>query len=149
MSKHYIVSAALTALILVGAGCAATEQAAAPEAAAPPPADGSVQVPAAGGTEVRVAPTGETRTFEVVADNFSFSLKEIRVKAGDKVKIVFTNAEGFHDWKIDEFNAATQQIAAGSSETIEFLADMAGTFEYYCSVGRHRAMGMVGDLIVE
>ncbi len=92
---------------------------------------------------------GEAKIFNVTAANFSFSVKEMKVKQGDTVKIVFENKEGFHDWVIDEFNARTQQLPAGKSETIEFVADKNGTFEYYCSVGSHRANGMVGKLIVE
>lgn len=92
---------------------------------------------------------GEVKEFRVVGTNYAFSETEIRVNKGDTVRIVFVNEGGFHDWVIDEFNAATQQIQEGSQETIEFVADQTGTFEYYCSVGQHRAMGMVGNLIVE
>jgi plastocyanin len=83
----------------------------------------------------------EVKTFSVEGKPFEFSLKEIRVKQGDKVRLVFTNKAGLHDWVIDEFNARTKQIPAGQSETIEFVADKKGTFEYYCSVGAHRQMG--------
>ena len=93
--------------------------------------------------------TKSSKTFEVSAANFSYDVKEIKVKQGDKVKIVFTNKEGFHDWVIDEFSARTNQLAADKSETIEFVANKKGTFEYYCSVGSHRAMGMKGSLVVE
>lgn len=91
----------------------------------------------------------EVKTFEVVGEPFFFSVKEMKVKQGDTVKVVYTNKEGFHDWVIDEFGGKTKQLAAGQSETIEFVADKKGTFEYYCSVGAHRANGMVGKLIVE
>ncbi len=57
--------------------------------------------------------------------------------------------QGFHDLVIDEFNARTAQLQTGQSEIIEFVADQSGEFEYYCSIGSHRAMGMVGKLIVE
>ncbi len=87
--------------------------------------------------------------FTVKANNFAFDMKEIRVKKGDLVKITLDNTEGFHDWKVDEFSAATKVLKVGESETISFVADQAGTFEYYCSVGQHRAMGMKGNLIVE
>lgn len=105
-------------------------------------------------SSVTPTPPGEVsgnqvKTFNVDGDNFSFSLKEIKVKKGDTVKIVFNNKIGFHDWVVDEFNARTKQIQAGQSETIEFVADKTGTFEYYCSVGQHRANGMKGNLIVE
>ncbi|MEY4731380.1 MAG: hypothetical protein RL681_326, partial [Candidatus Parcubacteria bacterium] len=46
------------------------------------------------------------------------------------------------------FNAATKVLTDGQSETIEFVANKAGTFEYYCSVGSHRQMGMKGTLTV-
>ena len=88
-------------------------------------------------------------TVDVVGGNFYFTPKEIRVKKGDTVTINFKNVDGFHDFKIDEFNVATQRIQAGGTETVQFSADKAGSFEYYCSVGSHRAMGMKGMLIVE
>lgn len=91
----------------------------------------------------------EVKTFEVDGKPFEFSVKEMRVKMGDRVKVTFTNKEGFHDFVIDEFDARTKQIQAGGSDTVEFTADRPGTFEYYCSVGNHRGMGMKGNLIVE
>ncbi len=99
--------------------------------------------------EMVVVQDGEVKIFDVVGGDFSFDVKEIRVKKGDKVKIVFENQEGFHDWVIDEFNARTPQIKAGKTEEVEFVADKVGTFEYYCSVGKHRQNGMKGKLIVE
>lgn len=88
------------------------------------------------------------KEFKVTGSPFKFDPSSITVKKGDTVRIVFTNAEGFHDWVLDEFNARTKQLQAGQSETIEFVADKVGEFEYYCSVGNHRAQGMVGTLTV-
>ena len=73
---------------------------------------------------------------------------ELRVKQGDKVRIEFTSTEGFHDWVLDAFNAATGRVGAGASTSVEFVADKKGTFEYYCSVGEHRANGMGGVFVV-
>ena len=89
------------------------------------------------------------KEFNVDGSNFKFSVAEMKVNKGDTVKVIFNNVEGMHDWVVDEFNARTKQIQAGESETITFVADQTGTFEYYCSVGKHRQMGMVGNLIVE
>jgi plastocyanin len=89
------------------------------------------------------------KTFNISGRNFAFSQSEIRVKEGDRVKIVFTNTDGFHDWTIDDFNAKTKQIQTGQTAEVEFVADQAGSFQYYCSVGQHRQLGMVGTLIVE
>jgi len=81
--------------------------------------------------------------------NFSFTPNIIKVKEGDTLNITFVNDEGFHDLKIDEFNVATKQIKANEQETVSFIADKKGSFEYYCSVGTHRQMGMKGTLVVE
>lgn len=74
---------------------------------------------------------------------------DITVKEGDHVRIEFSSSEGFHDWVVDEFNARTERVNPGSISSVEFVADKKGTFEYYCSVGQHRANGMKGKLIVE
>lgn len=92
---------------------------------------------------------GTVKTFNVTGKSFSFSPSTITVNKGDTVKIVFTNTEGNHDWVVDEFNARTKIISGGQTDTVEFVADKAGTFEYYCSVGTHRQLGMKGTLVVK
>ena len=99
-------------------------------------------------TEMIVEAGKNIQEFDISGAPFKFSVKEIRVKQGDIVRINFTNSEGLHDWVLDEFNARTKQLKAGESETVEFVADKKGTFEYYRSVGTHRPQGMAGTLIV-
>ena len=101
--------------------------------------------------EVVITPTREIREFTVVGSDFKFLPAEIKVKVGETVKITLKNPDVMpHDFKIDEFNVATKIIAkGGADETVEFIADKKGTFEYYCSIGSHRAKGMIGKLIVE
>lgn len=106
------------------------------------PEDGSANDPVA--AEMTV-----TQVVELAGFNYGYSVEEIRVKQGDLVKIVLTSTDGFHDWVVDEFAAATQKVNTGGVTEVEFVASEAGTFEYYCSVGQHRALGMVGQLIVE
>ncbi len=94
------------------------------------------------------------KTFVVDSANLRFYIDgienpDIKIKQGDKVRIEFTSSEGFHDWVVDEFNARTEKINAGGSSSVEFVADKKGTFEYYCSVGQHKAKGMKGNLIIE
>lgn len=105
-------------------------------------------------TTTQSSPSGEmeqtnVKEFTVNGDNFTFDVKEMKVKKGDTVRVTFNNTEGFHDWVLDEFDVATKQLQAGGTETVEFVADQTGEFEYYCSVGTHRQMGMKGTLIVE
>ena len=100
-------------------------------------------------TEMNEVQGAGAEVFNITGKNFEFSSTEIRVKEGDTVTINFTSNSGFHDWVVDEFNAATARVQAGDSSSVTFVADKTGTFEYYCSVGSHRANGMVGKLIVE
>ena len=102
-----------------------------------------------GGVDADVDVNVAVREFTVNGSSFEFDPSEIRVKQGDKVRVTFNNLEALHDWRIDELGIATQQLSAGQSETVEFVASQAGTFEYYCSIGMHRQLGMVGKLIVE
>lgn len=94
-------------------------------------------------------PTPEAKNVNLTAKMFAFSQTELRIKKGDTVTINFSSTGGLHDWVIDEFNARTKQVNPGEPTSVTFTADEAGTFEYYCSVGNHRAMGMKGNLIVE
>lgn len=107
----------------------------------------TMPVPGAEGVNEMVV-SQETKTYIVEGDNFSFIPNVMNVKKGDRVKITFKNKEGFHDLKIDEFGVATPQIKAGEEATVEFVADKVGSFDYYCSVGSHRQMGMVGKLTI-
>lgn len=77
-----------------------------------------------------------------------FTVDEITVRRGVTVRLTFDVVGGMHDWVLDEFDAATEVMRRGGSETIEFTADEAGTFEYYCSVTGHRRAGMFGSFIV-
>jgi len=100
------------------------------------------------GVEEMVVEESLVKEFMVDAAPYSFSPKTMSVNVGDTVKITLKNVNGVHDLKIDEFNASTRVLNAGEMETITFVALKAGTFQYYCSVGNHRAMGMVGTLTV-
>jgi plastocyanin len=93
--------------------------------------------------------TGATKTFTVTGSNFTFTPKALSVNKGDTVKITFKNANGFHDFNIDEFNVHSSKIQGGQEETVTFVASKTGSFQYYCSVGNHRAMGMWGTLTVK
>lgn len=88
------------------------------------------------------------KEFTISGKNYAYNVQQLNVKKGDTVKITFISEEGTHDWNVDEFNAHTKILSSGKTETIEFVADKIGTFEYYCSVMNHRAQGMVGNLIV-
>lgn len=90
-------------------------------------------------------------TFHVNSGMFWYAPNEIRVKRGDTVTIVFTNANGMHDFNLPDYGQKTKVIKAGETDSFTFTADRSGTFEYYCSVGNgyHRMKGQIGVLLVE
>jgi nitrite reductase (NO-forming) len=93
---------------------------------------------------------GMVKAIAVAGGDFYFKPNEIKVKKGEKVTITLTNEGKMkHDFVLDEFNVKSEQTNGGTTTTVEFTADKAGTFEFYCSVGTHRQLGMKGNLIVE
>lgn len=76
-----------------------------------------------------------------------FSLKEIAVKKGDTVRIKITNTKGKHDFMIAEY-AIAKDLPLNEEVVVEFVADKAGAFKYYCSMPGHRAGGQEGTLTV-
>jgi heme/copper-type cytochrome/quinol oxidase subunit 2 len=77
-----------------------------------------------------------------------YSLKEITVNKGDKVKIKITVTSGAHDFKIDEFDIYVDTKELNKEYAVEFIADKAGEFTYYCTKPSHRQNGHWGILKV-
>ncbi len=92
---------------------------------------------------------GNSQSITVDGGNFFFKPNEITVKKGVPVKITFNNTQGFHDFTLKDLDVKTNQITAGNKAEVEFTPTKAGSFEFYCSVGKHKDMGMKGTLIVE
>ncbi len=145
MSKIFI-SIFIVILIIVSAFVYFKNSANAPENTGiinnPPP-------PSSQETAPPEPPVSSTKTVDIVGKSFSFSPSAISVKKGDPVHINFSDSDGFHDLVIDEYNVRTERINTGGQSSVDFIADKAGTFEYYCSVANHRERGMKGTFIVE
>jgi cytochrome c oxidase subunit 2 len=142
----------IAALALVGQGCLAPASTPAPQETAPTStleAEVEHNEHEMTGVEGEAVMEDGVAVFTIDATNFAYSVSKITVQKGQKVRIKLTNSEGFHDWVVDEFNASTMRINAGEEAMVEFTPDKVGTFEFYCSVGQHRANGMVGTLVVE
>jgi len=94
--------------------------------------------------------TPAVKSFSIVGSDFKFTPNSMTVNKGDTVKITFTNSdENLHNFVLDQFNVRTTPAAANKPQTVQFVADKTGSFEFYCSVGNHRQMGMVGTLVVK
>lgn len=141
-----LIGGIVLALVIVGIGMMMSrnnttqEMAQVPETTTAPAVNES---PAVAGME------SSAKTIEVEAGSFYYKPNEIRVKKGETVKIVMKSVSMMHDFVIDELNVKMPITKNGETGTVEFVADKAGMFEYYCSVGQHRANGQVGTIIVE
>jgi plastocyanin len=85
-------------------------------------------------------------------ENYTFSEKEITAKAGSTITVKLTSKDGMHDFVIDELMVKSKALADGQAQDVEIKipADAGGkTYEFYCSIGQHRKMGMIGKLIIE
>lgn len=102
-------------------------------------------------TQISAGPSKDTtvKTFDVNGGNFYFTPNKLTVNKGDKVTIVFHDDGGMHNFILDEFNVKTDTIQGGNTTTVTFTADKVGSFQYYCSIGRHKQLGMTGTLIVQ
>ncbi len=75
---------------------------------------------------------------------------ELVVNQGDTVRITIINGDPMlHDLRIDEFDVYSGDLVSDAQTvTMEFIADQAGDFDYYCSIPGHREIGMEGLLRV-
>ncbi len=92
--------------------------------------------------------TVEVKEFVVTAQSFSFQPATITVKKGDRVRLLATSTDVDHGIAIPDFGV-NANMPVGEQKTIEFTADKAGTFTFFCSVfcgSGHRSM--TGQLIV-
>ena len=100
-------------------------------------------------TAPREAAAPKDGMITVESSSFKFVPNTITVKKGVKTTIVLNNMDGMHDFVVDALAIKTKIVKGVGQDTVEFTADKAGSYEFYCSVGNHKAMGMVGTLIVE
>lgn len=86
---------------------------------------------------------------KMTAVKYRFDPDTVRVKKGDRVKLVITATDRDHGFKLAAFHIE-QKLPKGEAVTVGFTADRAGTFPFQCSVfcglGHKK---MKGQLIVE
>jgi cytochrome c oxidase subunit II len=93
----------------------------------------------------------ETSVVEIdmIAKQWDFTPSTITVQEGDEVKLNIQNVDVSHGFALFEFGV-NEQLIPGETTTVEFIADKAGEYTFFCSVpcGQgHRHME--GKLIVE
>ena len=92
----------------------------------------------------------EKREVVVEGGNFFFSPNVLNFQKGEEIRLVFKSVGGTHDFVVEGTNIKTKRISDGSSIVIEFkVPEESGSYDFYCSIGNHRAMGMVGKMVVK
>ncbi len=118
------------------------------EAAAEAGAQGGVEieVETVPVTEVILGQEADVQVSMEVA-NFSFTPNVIVASPGDRVSVTFAKSSGIHTFSIDEIGL---DFAIAEGEKLNFTAPSEpGQYPFYCSIGSHRAMGLLGTLVVE
>lgn len=106
--------------------------------------------------EITPTPTPELigevdREVTVTAKEFGLEPSEIKIKAGEWVRLTLKN-EGTmgHDWTLDKMpSIRIDLVSPGESDKVEFTIATPGEYTFYCSVPGHQESGMEGKLIVE
>ncbi len=88
------------------------------------------------------------RSFRVSAKRYVFSPRRLEVTEGDVVRIELRTEDIAHSLTIDEYRIS-KRVEAGMPVVLEFRAEQAGTFPFYCNLqiddGCRR---MRGELVV-
>ena len=75
----------------------------------------------------------EPRVIEVVAKRFAFEPSEIQVTVGERVRLVLRTADGLHGVELKKFKINKEIPRGNKAVTVEFTADEAGRFPFFCS----------------
>ncbi len=92
---------------------------------------------------------GPDRIIYLKARMFSFSPDSIRVKQGEKLRIIAESIDVRHGFLMEKFNI-NETLEPGQKKRIDFIADEKGKFVFRCSVycGQGHS-NMRGELLVE
>ena len=89
-------------------------------------------------------------TVKLVAKEFAYEPREIKVKAGQPVKLVLENKGVIeHDIVVDRLGLKTAAIQPGKTAELTFTPKAKGRFRFFCAVPGHKEAGMTGTLVVE
>lgn len=92
----------------------------------------------------------EAKEIIVQGNEYSFLPLKIILNKGEAVRLVFRNTgTSPHNLTINELGIETKTIGPGKSDEIEFTPEKEGTFDFYCSFGNHKSLGMEGTLEVK
>jgi uncharacterized cupredoxin-like copper-binding protein len=90
------------------------------------------------------------RTVKVTAKEFAFEPKEVKVRAGQPVRLVLENKGVIeHDLVVEKLGVKIQPIQPGKTAELTFTPKAKGRYPIVCAVPGHKEAGMTGTLVVE
>lgn len=90
------------------------------------------------------------KVVKVTAKEFAFEPKEVKVKAGQPVKLVLENKGVIeHDIVVEKLGLKTSTIQPGKTAELTFTPKAKGRYPIACSVPGHKEAGMTATLVVE
>ena len=89
----------------------------------------------------------EATEITINGEEYSLTPSSITVSKGVTIRITFNNIGGIsHNFGIPELGIRTKTVSPGNSDTVELVANQAGTFDFDCSIPGHKEGGMLGSL---
>lgn len=111
---------------------------------------------------------GATEELHVQTKDVKFTRTELTARAGVPTELTLENLDDVeHDFQIDELDVEVLEGGAehdgghdsggdlavhtegGETDTVTFVVNEPGTYEFYCTVSGHKDAGMVGTLVVQ
>lgn len=94
-------------------------------------------------------PEPARKEFTITAKKWSFQPSEIRVNKGDQVHLTINSIDVTHGFSLGQYGIS-EILRSGKTVEVDFVADKAGDFTFFCSVECGQGHGsMKGTLIVE
>ena len=66
---------------------------------------------------------------QVTLKKYEFNPGTLRVRRGERVRLILDAADHDHGFKLNEFDV-NQKVQKGTTATVEFIADKAGLFNF-------------------
>ena len=88
------------------------------------------------------SPSNE-KVLNVEGYSFGWKVTGPQINVGDKVKLIITDTSGVHGFALPDFGVDSGAMSPGDTKTMEFTADKAGSFQYFCNIPcgeGHRSM---------
>lgn len=105
------------------------------------------------GEETTEDETEEVREITIESEGTGYDTENVEVEQGETVEFTFVNNGGSHDLRLEnaegEDTAGTNVISEEETETFTYTFEESEDYEFFCSVGSHRAQGMEGTITVQ